>query len=719
MSMKVIAYDVGTTGLKTCMFRVSAGESVEYLAGEVEHYQLHVLPNGGVEQDPADWWDAMARSTRRLLERSGAAQEEIRGVTFCSQFQTVVMVDRDGKPLRRAMSCMDARADRQFKRCMSTGLKIEGLDIVKVLKYLRITGAVSASAKDPAWKYLWVRDNEPDQKTYKWLDAKEYLTCRATGKMAASRDDASATFLYDVKKRCWSKTLCDMLGIDMDHLPPLCEATDQVGGLLPQAAEELGLAPGTPVFSGASDVILCSVGAGCVELGDVLMYSGTSGWVATTVGKLHLDLNNLIGAIVGVDPTTYTYVAELETCGKCMEWVKDRIDQLEMDYDQMIDYIRDTPAGVQHNLAFNYPFPLVVTKAEGAYLYDIDGNRYVDYLQAGGPTLLGSNYGPVNEKVWEVVRESGPVTGLFHPYEMKLAEKIRECMPWVEMYRCLASGTEADMVALRIARTYTGKQRIVKVGGAYHGWSDQLVYSLHIPYTKTFEAHGIPKEASANTCEFFPGDVEGLRRVLEENEKYGGTAAVLIEPFGPESGTRPVALDFAAKVRELCDEFGALLIFDEVVTAFRVGPGGAQGFFDVRPDLTVFGKIVAGGYPMAGGVGGRAEIMSCAAAGVKAGKKKAYVGGTLTANPLSCAAGYFAIDEIVRQDAAVKAGENGDKLCRGIQQLIDQYDLPFVTWNTGSIVHFEVSGVMCGPRIRRSSPRSPSGRSISRSSARP
>ncbi len=361
----------------------------------------------------------------------------------------------------------------------------------------------------------------------------------------------------------------------------------------------------------------------------------------------------------------------------------------------MIDQAKKViPGGVQHNLAFNYPFPLVVEKAEGAYLYDIDGNRYVDYLQAGGPTLLGSNYEPVNQKVWEVVKESGPVTGLFHPYEMKLAEKIRECMPWVEMYRCLASGTEADMVAIRIARTYTGKQNIVKVGGAYHGWSDQLVYSLHIPYTKTFEAHGIPQEASQNTKEFFPGDVDGLRKVLEENEKNGGTAAVIIEPFGPESGTRPVAMDFAAKVRELCDEFDALLIFDEVVTAFRVGPGGAQGFFNVKPDLTVFGKIVAGGYPMAGGVGGSEEIMSCVAAGVKAGKKKAYVGGTLTANPLSCAAGYFAIDEIIKNDAARKAGENGDKLCDGIQNLIDKYDLPFVTWNTGSIVHFEVSGVM-------------------------
>lgn len=352
------------------------------------------------------------------------------------------------------------------------------------------------------------------------------------------------------------------------------------------------------------------------------------------------------------------------------------------------------PGGVQHNLAFNYPFPLAITKAEGPYLYDVDRNRYVDYLQAGGPTLLGSNYLPVQEKVIEVIKESGPCTGLFHEYEMKLAKIIHENMPWVEMYRSLASGTEADMIAIRIARTFTGKQRIVKVGGAYHGFSDQLVYSLHIPGTKTFEAHGIPKEASANTGEFYPGDIDGLRKVLAENEKEGGTAAVIVEPLGPESGTRLVSEDFNAKVRELCDEFGALLIFDEVVTAFRMGPGGAQGYFNVKPDLTVFGKIVAGGYPMAGGVGGRADIMSCIAAGVKPGKPKAYVGGTLSANPLSCAAGYYAIQEIIEQDAAKKAGMNGDKLCEGLVKLIDRYELPFVAWNVGSIVHFEVSGVM-------------------------
>ena len=401
------------------------------------------------------------------------------------------------------------------------------------------------------------------------------------------------------------------------------------------------------------------------------------------VKKIAADMESLVnGELLHIKPAAMEkYLGYFET--KCTK-SKALIEEAK-------NYI---PGGVQHNLAFNYPFPLAVAKADGPYLYDVDGNRYVDYLQAGGPILLGSNYKPVNDKVIEVMNESGPVTGLFHEYELKLAKKIREYMPWVEQYRSLASGTEADMVAIRIARTFTDKKKIVKMGGAYHGWSDQLVYSLHIPYTKTFEAHGIPEECTAHTTEAFPGSLDSLRAVLEKNEGDGGTAAVIIEPFGPESGTHMTEADYCAGVRELCDEFGALLIFDEVVTAFRVGPGGAQGYFGVKPDLTVFGKIVAGGFPMAGGVGGREDVMSCIAAGVKAGKKRAYVGGTLTANPLSCAAGYFAIEEIVKQDAAKKAGENGDRLCAGIQGLIDKYGLPFVTWNMGSIVHFEVSGVM-------------------------
>jgi len=355
---------------------------------------------------------------------------------------------------------------------------------------------------------------------------------------------------------------------------------------------------------------------------------------------------------------------------------------------------RYIPGGVQHNLAFNYPFPLAIERAEGAYMWDVDGNRYIDFLQAGGPTVLGSNYAPVREKVLQVLEQCGPVTGLFHEYELKLAQLVNRYMPSVEMFRMLGSGTEAVMAAIRVARIFTGKKKIIKAGGAYHGWSDSMVYGLHIPGSRRYEAAGIPRSASAHTQEFYPNDLGHLRRLLLLNRLRGGTAAVILEPVGPESGTRPVPRDFNQRVRELCDEFGALLIFDEVVTGFRLGMGGAQGYFGVRPDLTVFGKCIAGGYPMAGGLGGRREIMMHLAAGIGSGHKRAYVGGTLSANPLSCVAGYYALLEMERTNAPVLAGRAGDRLCKGLQEIIERHHLPFVAYNQGSIVHLETAGLM-------------------------
>jgi glutamate-1-semialdehyde 2,1-aminomutase len=352
------------------------------------------------------------------------------------------------------------------------------------------------------------------------------------------------------------------------------------------------------------------------------------------------------------------------------------------------------PGGVQHNLAFNYPFPVAVGKADGAYLWDADGNRYIDFLQAGGPTVLGSNYAPVREKVFEMLRSCGPVTGLFHEYELKLAKLIQQFMPSIEMFRMLGSGTEGVMAAIRAARAFTKKKYVIKVGGAYHGWSDPMVYGLHVPGTGRLEATGIPRGASAATREFFPNSLGALKRQLIWNRLWGGTAAVIVEPLGPESGTRPVPRDFNQKVRELCDEFGALLIFDEVVTGFRVGMGGAQGYFGVKPDLTVFGKCITGGYPMAGGVGGRREVIMTFAAGIGGTGERAYVGGTLSANPLSCVAGYYALEEMARTNAPVLAGQAGDRLARGLQASIEKYNLPFVAFNQGSIVHLETSGVM-------------------------
>ena len=352
------------------------------------------------------------------------------------------------------------------------------------------------------------------------------------------------------------------------------------------------------------------------------------------------------------------------------------------------------PGGVQHNLAFNYPFPIAIEKAEGAYLWDADGNQYTDFLQAGGPTVLGSNYAPLREKIVALLQTCGPVTGLFHEYELKLAQLVHRLMPAVEMFRMLGSGTEGVMAAIRAARAFTGKKYVIKAGGAYHGWSDQMVYGLHVPGTGRYEAAGIPRRASAATQEFFPNSLAALRRHLTLNRLRGGTAAVILEPLGPESGTRPVPFDFNQQVRQLCDEFGALLIFDEVVTGFRLGMGGAQGFFGVKPDLTIFGKCITGGYPMAGGVGGRADVIMRFAAGIGGTGERAYIGGTLSANPLSCAAGYYALLEMERTGAPVIAGRAGDRLTKGLQAIIQAHDLPFVAYNQGSIVHLETSGVM-------------------------
>ncbi|WP_333679139.1 aminotransferase class III-fold pyridoxal phosphate-dependent enzyme [Dyella sp.] len=352
------------------------------------------------------------------------------------------------------------------------------------------------------------------------------------------------------------------------------------------------------------------------------------------------------------------------------------------------------PGGVQHNLAFNYPFPLAIGEARDAHMTDIDGNRYIDFLQAGGPTLLGSNHPAVLMQVQKLLNECGPITGLLHEYEVKLAELVCQVMPGVEMLRMMGSGTEAVMGAIRLARAYTGKKRVIKIGGGYHGWSDQMVYGMRLPNTGRMEAIGIPRGSTATTQESLPNDLEAIRRKLRWNRLRGGTAAIIVEPFGPESGTRPVPRDFNAQLRKLCDEFNALLVFDEVVTGFRAGMGGAQGYFGIKPDLTILGKCLTGGYPMAGGIGGRRDIMMLLVGGIGTTAKRAFVGGTLTANPLSCAAGYYALLEMQRTQAAVKAGCAGDRLRLGLEQIIERLGLPYVAYNMGSIVHLQTSGVM-------------------------
>lgn len=364
----------------------------------------------------------------------------------------------------------------------------------------------------------------------------------------------------------------------------------------------------------------------------------------------------------------------------------------------MIEEAREIiPGGVQHNLAFNHPFPLVFTKAEGAKLYDIDGNEYYDFLQAGGPTMLGSNDPVVREAVKDLLDTCGPSTGLFHEYEYKLAKKISDSVPSVDMFRMLGSGTEACMVAVRIARLATGKKNILKMGGAYHGWSDQMAWGMRVPGTKNLQSNGVPMFVFKHTQEFFPGDLKDLERKLWLNQFNGGTAGVFIEPIGPESATRPVTKEFVKGVETLCRKYGALLICDEVVSGFRIGMAGAQGYYGIDPDLTIFGKVIAGGYPGAGGVGGHKDVMKHLGAGLDAsGKKvkKAMCGGTMAATPISCCAGYTTLCEIEKRNACQVAGQRADQLIAGLQKSIDKYHLPFVTFNVGSVCHLDTVATM-------------------------
>lgn len=325
MGKYAISYDIGTTGVKTCIFEL--GDTIKLVSAASEGYNLYVFPDGGAEQEPQEWWDAMCSTTRKVLDKCDVDVNDICGISFCSQMQGIVLVDKDAKPVRRAMSYMDQRARKELKEGLAYGPQVAGAFIPKLLVSLSITGAVAASVKDPVWKYKWVEKNEPEnfKRVHKWLDVKEYFIARMTGEFCMTHDSAFATLLYDIKKHEFSKKMCKMLGVNPDHLPEIKKSAEKVGELLPKPAEELGLAPGTAVFGGGGDASLIGVGAGSVALGDTHIYSGTSGWVSTVVDKSIVDASAMIAAVVGAEEGRYNYFAELETAGKCLEWVKDHL----------------------------------------------------------------------------------------------------------------------------------------------------------------------------------------------------------------------------------------------------------------------------------------------------------------------------------------------------------------------------------------------------------
>ena len=332
MSKYVITYDIGTTGIKTCLIEID--KEMKILASATEGYGLYVDEEtgvkGGSEQDADEWWNAMCVTTKEVFKKcKKIKKEQIEGISFCSAMQGLVLVDKQGKCIRRPMTYMDQRAREEIKKGIAHGVQVAGAEVTKLLKYLKYTGAVSSSVKDPIWKYKWVEAHEPEnfKRIYKWLDVKEYMILRCSGEFVMTNDSAFGTLLYDTRKghEGWCKPICDMVGVNIEHMPVIKASTEKVGEVTAQAAKELGLAEGTAVYSGGGDASLIGVGAGATEIGDTHIYSGTSGWVGTVVPEQLVDAGAMMAAIVGANPETYNYFAELETSNKCVGWVKDHL----------------------------------------------------------------------------------------------------------------------------------------------------------------------------------------------------------------------------------------------------------------------------------------------------------------------------------------------------------------------------------------------------------
>jgi len=375
-----------------------------------------------------------------------------------------------------------------------------------------------------------------------------------------------------------------------------------------------------------------------------------------------------------------------------MEELAKQLAQRTPTSEQLFDASKQCiPGGSQHMLANRNPYPLTIRKALGSRVWDADDNEYVDYLMMAGPIILGHNYPPLMEQVVEVIQNEGVGVGWTSEWETRSCELIIRHIKSVELVRFLQSGTEADMAAARLARVYTGKTKIIRTGGAYHGWADEFVYDMQIPYSGTFQAQGIPEQHFSNVIGIGPNDVGALEQAFEAGKTQGGIAAVFIEGGGPEAGAIPYDPDYYGICRELCDAHGALLIFDEVVTGFRLAMGGAQEFYGIDGDLTVLGKIITHGFPSAGALGGKKEIMECLA-GLNPDRPRAFVAGTMAGNPISAAATYWTLRYMEEQDAIARATAAAEKMSKGFNDLFQSMGLPFFSYNIASIIHYETAG---------------------------
>ena len=322
--------------------------------------------------------------------------------------------------------------------------------------------------------------------------------------------------------------------------------------------------------------------------------------------------------------------------------------------------------------------PLFISRGEGPHLYDVDGRRYVDYVLSWGPLILGHAHPAVVNALMEAVQR-GTSYGAPTELETELARLVVEAVPSIEMVRFVNSGTEATMSALRLARAYTGRDKIMKFDGCYHGHADSLlvkagsgVATLGLP-----DSPGVPLGAAGDTLVAQYNDLESVRRLFEASQ--GEVAAVIVEPVAANFGVIPPRPGFLEGLRQLTRQDGALLIFDEVITGFRLGFGGAQALYGVVPDLTCLGKVIGGGLPV-GAYGGRRQIMEMVAP-----VGPVYQAGTLAGNPLAMTAGIVTLRELARPGVYETLEQRSARLAEGIGAAARLAGVPVCQNRAGSL----------------------------------
>ena len=324
--------------------------------------------------------------------------------------------------------------------------------------------------------------------------------------------------------------------------------------------------------------------------------------------------------------------------------------------------------------------PIFMEKGKGSKIYDIDGNEYIDYVLSWGPLILGHSNDQVVESLKKMT-ELGTSFGSPTLMENKLANLVIERVPSVEMIRMVSSGTEATMSALRLARGYTGRNIILKFEGCYHGSSDSLlikagsgVATLGLP-----DSPGVPEGVAKNTITVPYNDLEGVKYAFEQYGKE--IAAVIVEPVAGNMGVVPPLPGFLQGLRDITTEYGSLLIFDEVMTGFRVGYHCAQGYYNIIPDITCLGKVIGGGLPV-GAYGGKAEFMENIAP-----SGPIYQAGTLSGNPLAMTAGYETLSQLTPEHYR-EFERKGDRLEVGIKAAATKLNVPITVNRAGSMIGF-------------------------------